>query len=196
MKLPISTNKYFRKQSSFWKQIIPARRFKNGFFCLVMLLVIGTAGCGKKALPLPPPEEIPPGITDLTADLKGRILTLSWSIPKGDNADLIIGYKIYLSAVPLEETDCRDCPVTFRLLDDVIIDESSTMTSGNGKMFYSQTLEAENPEGLGTRKNTVEYQYKVVGYTEYNVRSPDSNVIIVNHPVKTETVHPKGNREE
>lgn len=185
--------------------------WKSGFICLFILLSVAMTGCGKKDLPVPPPEEIPPGVTDLTADLNGQVLTLSWSIPKGENGDLLVGYKIYRSSVPVQEMDCRDCPVTFQMLDDVMVDGPGVTDSGNGKVLYTKFLEADEvemepsgvpedavplTEGAEIPESRIEYQYKVVGYTEYNVRSPDSNVVIAGQPAEMEKDQDKGGHEE
>ncbi|RJP75349.1 MAG: hypothetical protein C4522_21305 [Desulfobacteraceae bacterium] len=194
-----------------WKPIAPGMSWKSGFICLFILLSVAMTGCGKKDLPVPPPEEIPPGVTDLTADLNGQVLTLSWSIPKGENGDLLVGYKIYRSSVPVQEMDCRDCPVTFQMLDDVMVDGPGVTDSGDGKVLYTKFLEADEvemepsgvpedavplPEGAEIQETRIEYQYKVVGYTEYNVRSPDSNVVIAGHPAGMKKDQDKGGHEE
>jgi predicted small lipoprotein YifL len=199
------------KRFYLWKPIIPGRRYQIEFLCLFMLLFIVMTGCGKKALPLPPPEEIPPAVTDLTADLNGQVLTLSWSVPKGGTGDQLAGYKIYRSATPLQEADCRDCPVTFQVLDDVMVYESGATDSANGKMVYTKVLETDAvamepsevpedevplPAGAEIPESRIEYQYKVVGYTEYNVRSPDSNVVSAGQPAGNKKAQTKGGHEE
>lgn len=175
-------------------------------FCLLLLLISMT-GCGKKGLPLPPPEEIPPGVVDLSGNLDGDTLTFSWTIPEGKNADLLVGYQVYRSASPIQDTDCPDCPVNFWLLGAMEISEFNTSGTENRKLVFTHILEPENKDTMiaedsgpaiqsGTdpekRPDNIAYQYKVVGYTEYNVKSPDSNVISIYHPVNTEKAQVKG----
>ncbi len=183
--------------------------WEKGLLCCFVLLVIGIAGCGKKGLPLPPPEEIPPGVVDLSGNLDGNTLTFSWSIPEGKNADLLIGYKIYRSTTPIQGKDCPECPVNFWLLGDMKISESNTSDTDSRKLFFIHNLEPDDtdtesliaedsgpiiqPEAdQGKPPDTNVYQYKVIGYTEYNVKSPDSNVISIHHPVKTGEVKIQG----
>ncbi|MBA4369066.1 MAG: hypothetical protein C0403_15660 [Desulfobacterium sp.] len=178
-------------QQGYWK--------KGLLYCFV-LFVISMPGCGKKGLPLPPPEEIPPGVVDLSGELDGETLTFSWSIPEGKNADQLIGYKIYRSATPIQGTDCPECPVNFWLLGDMKISEFNTSDTDSRKLFFIHTLEPEDTDSViaedsgpviqpeadqGKPLDTNVYQYKVVGYTEYNVKSPDSNVISIHHPAKS-----------
>ncbi len=180
--------------------------------CCCVLFVISMPGCGKKGLPLPPPEEIPPGVLDLSGEIDGKTLTFSWSIPEGNNADQLIGYKIYRSTTPIQGKDCRECPVNFWLLGDMKISESNTSDTDGRKLFYIHNLEQEEdtesliaedsgpviqPEaGQEKQPDTNIYQYKVVGYTEYNVKSPDSNVISIHHPVNTGEDQVKGSHEK
>jgi len=210
------------KSSSLWKQI-NQEWYKRRITYFLILLVIVMTGCGKKGPPIPPPEEIPPLVVDLVAERNGQIVTLSWSIPEEKDADPLVGYKIYHSKIFLKETDCRDCPVPFQLLDDILIQESNTMGSENRKMFFSQTLEPDDIQTMDTEssepddiqtmnteapevvdkpekdrkipKTITVYQYKVVGYTEYGVRSPDSNVVRLDYPASIGT-QIDGSREE
>ena len=170
------------------------------FLCIFFFSTV--AGCGKKGLPVPPPEEIPPAVTDLAAVIDGPELTLTWTVPQGDNADDLVGFKVYRSTTPRSADDCRDCPVRFRLFADIMIGDSGAIVSENGKMTYRSVLTEEDaasaskkPSGSPdepppvpeNRKTGYGYQYKLIGYTEYNVRSPDSNVAAAIPLVQTET---------
>jgi len=184
---------------------------KRGLLFCFLLLLISMTGCGKKGLPLPPPEEIPPGVVDLSGNLDGDTLTFSWSIPEGKNADLLVGYQVYRSASPIQDTDCPDCPVNFWLLGDMEISEFNTSDRENRKLVFTHILESEDKDTMivedtspvvqpgsdqEKQPDSLVYQYKVVGYTEYNVKSPDSNVISIHHPVNTGEAQNKGSHEK
>ncbi|MFY9706249.1 MAG: hypothetical protein WAJ95_10055, partial [Desulfobacterales bacterium] len=54
---------------------------------LSALLVGLQAGCGKKGPPVPPRRYMPPAVTDLSYQLDGPTLTLSWSVPEAKDGD-------------------------------------------------------------------------------------------------------------
>ncbi|RPJ82345.1 MAG: hypothetical protein EHJ94_02315 [Deltaproteobacteria bacterium] len=199
------------KSSYFSSQDSRSGYCKRGLLFCFLLLLISMTGCGKKELPLPPPEEIPPGVVDLSGNLDGDTLTFSWSIPEGKNADLLVGYQVYRSASPIQDTDCPDCPVNFWLLGDMKISEFNTSDTESRKLVFTHILEPEDKDTMiaedsgpvvqpgsdqKKRPDTRIYQYKVVGYTDYNVKSPDSNVISIHHPVKTGEAQNKGSHEK
>lgn len=185
------------------------RQLRSVFLCILLLCIV--SGCGKKGLPVPPPEEIPPGVTDLTAVIEGQMLRLTWTVPQGDRADDLDGFRIYRSTVPRSKDGCRDCPVRFRLFADIMIGDSGATVSEDGKLVYRTELMEEEtavipeessgspdelPPSPENRHTETGYQYKVVGYTEYNVRSPDSNVATAVAPVQTESGQVGDDREE
>lgn len=173
----------------------------------IILFCICSAGCGKKGLPLPPPDEIPPPVADLTAETAGNVLKLTWTLPRGRHADLLIGYKIYRSLDPVRAADCPECPVRYQLIEEAPITAFNTTGEEIEQMSVRLVMEPvetamPEPEPDESANHTepipaaVEFQYKVVGYTEDSVDSPDSNVVRAPHPVLPARIPAEGLREE
>lgn len=179
------------------------------FLCILLLGIV--SGCGKKGLPIPPPEEIPPAVTDLAAVIDGQTLTLTWTLPQDDRADDLTGFRIYRSTDPRSTDSCRDCPVRFQLFADIMIGDFGATVSEDGKVTYTTVLmedettgvpdessgSSDEPQQTGEKiKAETGYQYKVVGYTAYKVKSPDSNVAMAVPTFQTEAGQVDDEREE
>ena len=98
---------------------------KNLIVAIVLLVSINVlfCGCGKKGPPVPPRRENPPAIEDLSHRLDGNSLEMSWSVPEKDNSRQpdLAGFKVYVSKVPLSESECENCPLKFKAIADVPI---------------------------------------------------------------------------
>jgi hypothetical protein len=81
------------------------------------------SGCGKKAPPVPPSGNRPPKVTDLGYSISENTINLSWTIPKtSDKAKSPpIGFLIYRSKQSAIEADCRNCPIRFLNIGDVLV---------------------------------------------------------------------------
>jgi hypothetical protein len=63
----------------------------------------------------------------------------------------------------------------FKPVADILIENPAKNGKPPEKKTYSENLEA------GSR-----YDYKVIGYTETGVSSPDSNIVGFDYPIRTE----------
>ncbi len=131
---------------------------------IIVAFSVFLSGCGKKAPPKPPFQEEPPIVDDLSYSLDGDRLKLTWSIPK-EKLDLG-GFYVFRSKKMVSESDCKNCPVTFKRVADISLEYDSEYFGKDGKIFYTDTLE----EGY-------RYIYKVVVYTNNGVIGKDSNIV-------------------
>lgn len=134
----------------------------------LMVCVFFSAGCGRKAPPRPPGQVLPNPVNDLRKHIDGDTLKLIWTIPSGNKKDktIISGFIVYRSKVSVAEGECPNCPLFFGRAGEV----SAIGTAGNenslNKVEFYDILE------MG-----YSYTYKVIGYTQNDVKSGDSNHI-------------------
>ena len=134
---------------------------------LVLLLTglsIGLIHCGIKGPPKAPRRNNPPAVTDLSHQIEGQQVILTWSIPPKDKQyqDDLAGFKIYRSMVPLSETDCAECPLQFKRIGNIpVLNQEAPVP-----MKFSDELE-----------NGYRYVYFVRGYDQNQLTSEDSNQI-------------------
>ncbi|MEA3428276.1 MAG: hypothetical protein U9Q84_03435 [Thermodesulfobacteriota bacterium] len=136
-------------------------------FSILLCLIV--FGCGRKAAPVPPGQVRPPAVDDLSSSIDGDMLKLAWAIPhengphkKGKIASEPDGFIVYRSKTLLSEPVCKKCPVLFKRIADIPIEEKDV----NKKITYEETLEK------GYR-----YIYKVTVYTNTGASGKDSNYI-------------------
>ena len=136
-----------------------------GFFFTAWAL---TAGCGVKAPPVPPKRLPPAAVIDLTGAMAGDVLQLAWGIPAvGDDASEASGFAVYRAKTPMEEAECRDCPVIFQRIIQISVTPSQRQ---NGRMTFSEPLEK------GYR-----YHYKLRSYDAFGAAGDDSNTFSVDY---------------
>lgn len=135
---------------------------------LSILLCIVVFGCGRKAAPVPPGQVMPPAVDDLSSSIDEDMLELAWTIPdeNGKIASDLGGFIVYKSKTSLSGSDCKECPVLFKRIADIPIEEKDI----NKKITYNETLEK------GYR-----YIYKVTVYTKTGASGKDSNYIEFDH---------------
>jgi predicted small lipoprotein YifL len=166
------TKPIYSMDRGFWK----IRTFSSkGLAALVIAIVLMLSGCGKKGPPVPPRREIPPPVTDLSWEIKNKTLALSWSVPRVKGSIRLSGFKIYRSQKRLSVSDCPDCPGTFKPVADILIKDPTRQDQNTERKRYTEYLEA------GFR-----YEYKVVGYTENGISSPDSNIVEFDYQIGME----------
>jgi hypothetical protein len=131
---------------------------------LLVSINVSFCGCGRKEPPVPPRREKPPAIGDLSHRLDGSSLELSWSLPEKDSSRQpdVIGFKVYMSKVPLSESGCENCPLKFKAVADVPILKKAEPK----QLMYSATLESG-----------YQYVFMVRGYSDDGLISEDSNYI-------------------
>lgn len=137
-------------------------------FSILLCIVVFPLGCGRKAAPVPPGQVMPPVVNDLSSSIDGDILELAWTIPdeKGESVSGLGGFIVYKSKTSLFKSDCKGCPVLFKRIADISIEEKDI----NKKITYNETLEK------GYR-----YIYKVTVYTKTGASGKDSNYIEFDH---------------
>jgi hypothetical protein len=120
--------------------------------------------CGKKDPPVPPRRENPPPVSDLSHSLQDNRLKLVWTVPKKENRrqSNLVGFKVYLSQIPLSESECKNCPLRFKQVGDIPILKQRNQE----QIEFSQTLES------GYR-----YVYLIRGYSDNAMISADSNYV-------------------
>ena len=110
----------------------------------------------------------PAAVTDLTGAVAGDVLELTWGIPAvGDDAGEADGFAVYRAKTPVEEAECRDCPLIFHRIAQVSITPSLRQ---NGRMTFSDPLE-----------NGYRYHYKLRSYDVFGAAGDDSNTFAVDY---------------
>lgn len=135
-------------------------------FSILITLALSLPGCGRKAPPVPPSRTQPPAVNDLSANIDGDTLKLTWSIPKekGKIASGLSGFIVYRSKMPHSESDCKNCPVLFEHVSDIPIEVKGSGSLKKDPMTYHETLE-----------KGYKYIYKIIGYHTKGVTGSDSN---------------------
>ncbi|MEA3280242.1 MAG: hypothetical protein U9Q38_06560 [Thermodesulfobacteriota bacterium] len=139
-------------------------RGQIAIFSILLCIAVFSLGCGRKAPPVPPRYEPPPTVNDLSSSIDKDMIELSWTIPhkKGKIASDPDGFILYRSKTLLSEPVCKKCPVLFKRIADIPIEEKDV----NKKITYEETLEK------GYR-----YIYKVTVYINTGASGKDSNYI-------------------
>ena len=137
-------------------------------FSILLCIVVFPTGCGRKAAPVPPGQVRPPVVDDLSSSIDEDMLELAWTIPdeKGKVASGLGGFIVYKSKTSLSKPVCKKCPVIFKRIADITIEEKDIYK----KITYRENLEK------GYR-----YIYKVTVYTKTGASGKDSNYIEFDH---------------
>jgi len=135
---------------------------------LSVILVGLQAGCGKKTPPVPPRRYRPPAVTDLSYQLDGQTLTLSWSIPLTRDGDAAApaGCFVFKAQEPLASTDCPDCSEPFSPVADLQIEKDASGNMLTRAMTYTGVL----AQGFM-------YTYKIACYARDGGLGADSNIV-------------------
>lgn len=135
---------------------------------LSALLVGLQAGCGKKGPPVPPRRYMPPAVTDLSYQLDGPTLTLSWSVPEAKDGDAAapVGCFVYKAKQPLVNTACPDCSEPFSPVADLQIQKDASGNILKRTLTYTAVL----TQGFI-------YTYKIACYARDGGLGADSNVV-------------------
>lgn len=127
------------------------------------------SACGKKAPPLPPAHFDVPAVEDLSYDLDGDQLSLTWPVPEWDPPQGIelAGFYVYRAKVRQEDV-CYHCPIHFEKIDDVAVDDLSALLQSDAE--YRETLD----KGF-------QYHYKVAPYTNRGREGGDSPIVTISY---------------
>ncbi len=94
------------------------RRMSSTAGVILMVVAAAIGGCGKKGPPRLPDAPTLPEISDLSYQLEGSEVALSWSVPEAAVQDLD-GFTIYRSLTSLAEAPCDGCPLVFEKIATV-----------------------------------------------------------------------------
>ncbi len=154
------------------EQIIDVKSRCRKGHCLtvsvLMMVFLSLLGCGKKAPPRPP-DQIPlPVVKDLKVTIGRDMLWLTWTIPVAEDEkdSNFTGFSIYRSKTAIPESDCKNCPIQFAMVDQVPLEVKPFNDP------YRSTISFEEPLEKGFR-----YIYKVIGHTDGGRVSGDSNYV-------------------
>ena len=135
---------------------------------LSALLVGLQTGCGKKGPPVPPRRYRPPAVTDLSYQMDGQTLTLSWTVPETRDGDAAapVGCFVYTAKQPLVNTACPDCSEPFSPVADLQIQKDASGNILKRTMTYTGVL----TQGFI-------YTYKIACYARDGGLGADSNIV-------------------
>ncbi len=130
-------------------------------FAALGLLVLLCSGCGKKAPPLPPLNEMISSPSNLNYSLNNGRIILKWTYShKNNNSSKCRSFKIFRAKRALSDTACKGCPLDFKEINSV----PST------QLYYSEKI-----------KHGYEYFYRIRAYSKNDVLSGISNTIEVSY---------------
>ncbi len=138
------------------------------FCCLCILSAAGTAGCGRKTYPVAPNQIEPAAVTDLAGQVDAGIVRLTWSVPASQPP--VIRFVVYKAARPVSEADCENCPMLF-------------VKAGEVPIVHPKHRIDSRAEFTERVKPGYIYTYKVIGMTDKDIPSEDSNLT---DPIRTE----------
>ena len=134
----------------------------------VLAVIPGLPGCGKKALPLPPHVDPVPPVTDLSYDIRGSHIVLTWTVPNEVKQGAFGEGEMILSRATIKLTSelCPECPQVFQRIAVLPI-----LRAGNEP---KPTYDEEVQQGF-------RYTYKVVLHMESGRSSEASNLAVFDY---------------
>ncbi len=121
--------------------IVLKNQMRFRFFLLgLALMFVGTMGCGRKTLPVPPRDMTPPAVNDLSYVIEDEKVTLQWTLPgdvfDGEYGD---GRAVVLRSKAKNEDLCPGCPEIFQRMARIPF---ARMDPETGTMVFDEPLEA------------------------------------------------------
>ena len=134
--------------------------------CIGFFILMTETGCGRKLLPIQPGALPPPGVVDLTYEVRGSAVLLSWSVPAFDPAkeSAAVGFKVLRARQTADEAECGTCPPPFQVIADIT-------ASGRGPRSRMRFRDALEPG--------FKHSYKLKAYADDGVAVRDSNAVAV-----------------
>lgn len=151
----------------FFHNNLLCRALKHGLIlqlAVVMAASVCLFGCGRKAPPVYPRQPPIPAVKDLSSNIDGDMIVLTWTIPDEmrDKSSGIKGFVVHRAKEKITDDDCRNCPVSFRPVAEVPAETKDPMK----KMEYTERLE----KGF-------KYVFKVIAFSNTGTESADSNYV-------------------
>ena len=133
-----------------------------------LVVFSGVAGCGKKALPLPPHAESVPRVTDLSHDIRDSQVMLTWTVPSAVKQGVFGEGEMILSRARIKLTDelCPECPLAFQRIARLPI----LRADNEPKPVYDEVVQQ------GFR-----YTYRVVLHMKSGRSSEASNLVVFDY---------------
>jgi hypothetical protein len=130
--------------------------------------VIFCLACGIKSPPVSPETLTPPAIRDLTAEVIGDKVQLTWSMPKKDNAlfDGVEHFRVYKYKSHSSIEVCEGCPIPFEHFLDIKLEDPEPAQVEGDRIICHDSIEADH-----------RYAYKVTAYHKSGGLSEDSNIV-------------------
>jgi len=126
----------------------------------VIILIVAAHGCGVKGPPSVPGYTEPPVVRDLSYQVTGDTLVLSWTLPEasGSQNAKINRAGVYRLKQPMGKRDCPDCPQLFERV--------ANLAARSGSMTYTDRI----TPGF-------QYYYKIILTDGANRSGGDSNIV-------------------
>jgi len=118
--------------------------------------------CGVKGPPVPPGYTAPPKVRDLSYQVTGDKLVLSWTLPKADTGqnNRIASAGVFRIKQPLGKQECPDCPQIFERVAKLAA-RSGTMTYTDritpGFQYYYKIILSDGADRSGGDSNIVHH---------------------------------------
>jgi|SRR3989304_400990 len=140
---------------------------------LALLVLLATAGCGKKGDPRAPELVIPEGIKNLSARQEKAGVSLTWSRPTqyigGRELKDLANFVIFRKEI---SPSCADCPVPYRQLTTVYVEDQEKFSKQKQYRFVD----------METQPKTT-YRYRVSAQLkDGSLSEPSNEVEIVRGP--------------
>jgi len=133
--------------------------FKTIILILLILSINVITGCGVKGPPVAPGYTKPSTVMDLSYEVTGNKLVLSWTLPNDDAQNTKISrVAVYRLKQPLGKQNCPDCPQIFERV--------ARLAARSGTMTYTDTI-----------TSGFQYYYKVILSDLTNRSGGDSNIV-------------------
>ena len=139
---------------------------------LAALIVLATAGCGKKAPPKPPEGQVlPPPVSDLAGDMSDGRLELKWTVPPTTARYPLppAGFTV-LAFKEISGDPCPNCPPNFQPIGTLKVLGQLSKAGGRQAMRFSYAL----TEGY-------RYTFTVVSIASDGTPGEASNRLRINH---------------
>jgi len=144
----------------------------SAIMCGLCFALVIQSGCGKKAPPVAPRQIPLVAVADLQGVLSAKTVRLAWHHAAQNES--AAGYIVLRAQAALSRPACPDCPLVFQKVDTIPMDRSARKQRQN--LAFQQEIAA------GFR-----YTYNVRPYQSSGAQGPDSNLVVIEFPIPTES---------